>query len=32
MKEIYSFSVDIEREVQETVIKKKKNKDSGKME
>jgi hypothetical protein len=32
MKEIYSFSVDVEREVQETVSKKRKNKDTKKME
>ena len=32
MKEIYSFSVDIEREVEETATKKRKNKDTGKME
>lgn len=32
MKEIYSFSVDIDREVKETVKKKRKNKETGKME
>ena len=32
MKEIYSFSVDIEREVEETVTKKRKNKETNKME
>ena len=32
MKEIYSFSVEVEREVEETVSKKRKNKESGKME
>jgi len=32
MKEIYSFSVDVERDVEETVKKKRKNKDTGKME
>ena len=32
MKEIYSFSVDVERDVEETIKKKRKNKSSGKME
>ena len=32
MKEIYSFSVDVEREVEETVKKKRKNKEPNKME
>jgi len=32
MKEIYSFSIDVERDVTETVTKKRKNKESGKME
>jgi hypothetical protein len=32
MKEIYSFNVDVERDVTETVTKKRKNKDTGKME
>jgi len=32
MKEIYSFSIDVEREVEETVKKKRKNKETNKME
>jgi len=32
MKELYDFSIDVEREVTETVTKKKKNKETGKME
>ena len=32
MKEIYSFSIDVEREVEEDVVKKRKNKETGKME
>jgi len=32
MKEIYSFNVEVEREVQETETKKRKNKETGKME
>ena len=32
MKEIYSFNVDIDKEVTEEVVKKRKNKESGKME
>jgi hypothetical protein len=32
MKEIYSFSIEVEREVEETIKKKRKNKDTGKME
>lgn len=32
MKEIYSFSVDVERDVTESVTKKRKNKETGKME
>ena len=32
MKEIYSFSVEIDKEVKETVTKKRKNKETGKME
>jgi len=32
MKEIYSFSIDLEKDVTETVTKKRKNKESGKME
>ena len=32
MKEIYSFSVDVERDVEESIKKRKKNRDTGKME